>query len=135
MFSTQQINENLNKVGLLSGNNPIGFWIFGEIKGDISPLITKVVSIFETYGDKRLESHLFTSLEILISKKFDESFACKVIELIVPLFENIKDKFPSKDYPTTRKAYYTSGINLEKKYFDGSFDNLNDFDITDFSEE
>lgn len=68
MFVTNEIENNLKKVGLFCGNHSLGFWIYRNLKDDSSPLINKTVSLFETYADRRLESHLFTGLERLLAK-------------------------------------------------------------------
>lgn len=133
MISTAEIEENLNKIGLYCGNHPLGFWIFGKLENDPSPLITKTVSIFETVGDRRLESHLFPGLDNLISKKFDQSFADRVIDLIRPLYA--QENFPSNNCKTLRKRGRITAYELKKKIADGSFFNLNDFQIDEFSDD
>lgn len=135
MLSTQQIEDNLRKVGLACGNHSLGFWIYRNLKEDNSPLITKTVSIFETLGDRRLESHLLVGLERLLAKKYDQSFAQRVIDCVLPLYKGMEDKFPSDDYKTYSKTDKIFTVPLHKKVIDGSFFNFDDIDIAGFDEK
>lgn len=138
MFSTNQIEENLNKVGLLCGNHSLGFWIYENLQNDPAPLITKTVSLFETLGDFRLESHLFPGLDLLLPKIVDEKLADQIIDLISPLYENMKDKFPSDSYNSIKKRQnvtYNSIDELKVKIKDLSFYKLTDYEFESNSDD
>lgn len=135
MLATSAIENNLNKAGFFCGNHSLGFWIYRNLKDDNTPLLTKTVSLFETYSDRRLESHLFAGLEKLLSKKYDQSFAQKVIDTISPLYENMKNLFPSDDCNTFRKVGYNYIQSIQKKVEEGTFFNLDDFDMEEFTDD
>lgn len=134
MSSTNQIEANLNKIGLVCANHSIGFWIYRKIECDSSPLVDKTVSMFETLGDYRLESHLLTGLERLLVKKYDDSFAKKVLLSISPLFESMPEKVPNSKCPSFTKTYRVSANSLKQKISDGSFFCLDDFELNDFND-
>ncbi|KAK8886879.1 hypothetical protein M9Y10_037912 [Tritrichomonas musculus] len=133
--ATNQISEVLAKFGILSGNYPLGFWIYKDIQNDIAPLITKTVSIFKTLGDRRLESHLLTGFEKLLSKKYDQTFANGVIESIMPLYENMKERFPSNNFRTTLKIHSIDKSAINAKIKDGSFFCFEDFDFENYRDD
>ena len=132
MLVTGEIENNLNKIGLVCGNHPLGFWIYRNLKDDSSPLISKTVSMFETYGDRRLESHLFTGLERCISKKYDQEFAQRVIDAITPLYANINNVIPSNDNRTFKRISEIPAKPIHNKILDGSLFNFDDFDIEEY---
>ena len=134
MYVTGQIEANLAKVGLVCGNHPLGFWLYKNLEGDVSPLIQKTVSLFETYGDRRLESHLLTGLERLLEKKYDQTFAQKVVDAILPLYSDKKD-LPSNDNKTFTKTSHIYTVPFAKMIKDGSFFNFEDFDLPEFNED
>ena len=135
MLVTGEIENNLHKVGLICGNHPLGFWIYRNLQNDSSPLITKSVSLFETYGDRRLESHLFTGLERLIPKKFDQTFAQRVVDAISPLYAKCKNLFPSNDNTSFKKVGSIHTKPILQKIKDGSLFNFNDFEIDEYNDE
>lgn len=60
MYATHEIEQNLAKIGLVCGNHSIGFWFYENLQNDSTPNVHKSVSLFETLGDYRLESHVFS---------------------------------------------------------------------------
>jgi hypothetical protein len=82
------------------GNLPLGAWALGEIPGDPAPLVRKYVSVTQTFGDKRLETHLLGGLEI---------FATGIpAEKAVAAVYTARALRPPGDEPT-RRSYYKVG--------------------------
>lgn len=135
MYATNQIEANLNKIGLVCGNHALGFWLYGEVKNDTAPLIQKTVSLFETYGDRRLEANLIVGLELLLVKKFDQEKARQILDAVLPLYENKEEKLPSCQNSTFGKIFNISTIEFWNKVQDGSFFCFDDFDFNDWSDE
>jgi hypothetical protein len=72
---TGRIASILKSSGLLSGNQPLGVWRYGRfapedthsgLKNDCREEIDKYCGIMHTLGDRRLSTHLFQGLEILV---------------------------------------------------------------------
>jgi hypothetical protein len=51
------------RMGFMLGNLPLGAWEYGALAGDVAPKVPKFVSVMQTFGDKRLETHLLVGLE------------------------------------------------------------------------
>ena len=133
IYVNQQIENILNKMNLRSGNRSLGFWIYKNLKNDASPLIEKTVSIFETLGDRRLETHLLAGLEELIPQLFSEDLATKVTKIAIQLYGST-EKIPSINNTTCRRQskVHVSSI---KTILPTLFGSINDYLIDDFSDE
>jgi hypothetical protein len=55
-------------MGLRLGNVPIGVWALGDLEGDSSRLVEKFISVMQTFGDRRLETHLLGGLEQIVTR-------------------------------------------------------------------
>jgi hypothetical protein len=63
-----QLKPLFNSLALKLGNLPLGVWEYGALEGDLSPLVPKCVSVMQTFGDKRLETHLLGGLEQIVTR-------------------------------------------------------------------
>lgn len=100
LYVTPIINEYLEKINMVSGNIPLGMWIYGPLQGDESPLVEKSVVLMETIGDKRLENHLFIGIERMMEKLITQEIATKVVESVAKMYEDRGIKPPSLDNAT-----------------------------------
>lgn len=134
IFVNDQIEESLNKIGLMSANHSIGFWLYKDLQNDVSPLIQKSVTLFKTLGDRRLETHLFAGLEKLIPKKFTEKLCDQVIELILPLYDNNRDLIPQRSNPSYHRVAQVN-TRIIKNFVITNHNNLNNVRIEDFNDD
>jgi hypothetical protein len=51
------------RMGFLLGNLPLGVWQYVDLEGDVAPKVPKFASVMQTFGVKRLETHLLVGLE------------------------------------------------------------------------
>ena len=76
------------QLGARLGNVPVGFWMYKDVENDPAPLIQKTVTIMETFGDKRFETHLLAGFEKIIPQLYAEN-VCKVaVEAVGKLFKD-----------------------------------------------
>lgn len=69
LFMTQEINTFLQEFGYETGNKSHGFWLYSEEippeLNNVFPKIPKFCGVFETFGEKRVATHLFQGFEAL----------------------------------------------------------------------
>ena len=93
-----------DKLNILLGNIPIGFWEYKNLNNDPAPLINKCVTIMETFGDKRLETHLFTGIEKIFQEFFNSDNCEKCINEINDLYIKNMLNPPSDNNRTYSRA-------------------------------
>ena len=130
LFTIRELKPFFDKLKILMGNLPLGFWKYVNLRNDPSPNIEKCVCVMETIGDKRVETHFFGGAEKILDKLISEE-NCK--ELLNKLENIYKDKNitpPSSKNMTFNKAsklpLNDMGISiLKKRYsFDKAMDNF-----------
>ena len=57
LYGIREVKPYFDKLNILVGNYPLGFWKYINLKDDPSPNIDKCVCVMETIGDKRVETH------------------------------------------------------------------------------
>jgi hypothetical protein len=72
-WMTNYASKILHQEGILVGNVPVGIWKYEYFQKDNAlnlkdetPLIDKFCGVFETFGEKRLATHLLQGLEVLL---------------------------------------------------------------------
>ena len=78
-YLTWLVNESLSNFGFFTGNTPREYWKYKE--GDFD-LIDKFCGVFETFGEKRLGSHLIVGLELMINEYFKDLPESLVLDLM-----------------------------------------------------
>ena len=130
LFTIRELKPYFDKLNILMGNLPLGFWKYVNLRNDPAPNIEKCACVMETIGDKRVETHFFGGAEKLLDKLISEE-NCK--ELLNKLENIYKDKNitpPSSKNMTFNKAsklpLNDMGISiLKKRYsFDKAMDNF-----------
>lgn len=78
-YLTWLINENLRNFGFFTGNKAKEYWKYRESDFE---LIEKFCGVFETFGEKRLGSHLIVGLELMVNKFFKDLPEDLVLDLM-----------------------------------------------------
>ena len=65
LYMTQLIGECLKPQGFVTGNIPLGMWEY-KLESDCQPEAKKYCAFFETFGEKRLSTHLLSGLNALL---------------------------------------------------------------------
>ncbi|KAH0789706.1 Adenylyltransferase and sulfurtransferase MOCS3 [Histomonas meleagridis] len=118
LYMSQKLTSIFNKLGLLFGNEPLGFWNYANLLNDPTPLIQKSVAIFRTYGDLRLEHHLFSGLELFLQTKLPEEIATKSLSLISTLYSSCSICAPSNNNKTYQRIDLLNFSNYENFIID-----------------
>jgi len=130
LYALREIKPYFDKLNILIGNSPLGFWKYVNLKNDPSNNIEKCVCIMKTIGDKRLETHFIIGSEKMLNELISESDCNKLVNLINEIYINNHIKPPSSINPTFKRAlnmplYEISETILKKRYsFDKGIDNL-----------
>ncbi|CDW85126.1 UNKNOWN [Stylonychia lemnae] len=69
IYFSEKINNLLNQKGFVLGNTPYGLWKYSEDIDNLTndcPKLDKYCGIYKTFGDKRLATHLFQGIEIIL---------------------------------------------------------------------
>ena len=125
LYTLNMLKSYFDKLDILLGNIPIGFWEYKNLNNDPAPLIKKCVCIMETFGDKRLETHLFTGIEKIFDQFFNYDNCEKCVFEINNLFNENKLNPPSDNNRTYSRGFkfpYTQFTNEIQKFLnDDSF--------------
>ncbi|KAH0786590.1 Adenylyltransferase and sulfurtransferase MOCS3-1 [Histomonas meleagridis] len=112
MYASRLISQTFEKISLLSGNYPLGFWIYDNLQNDPTPSISKCAAIFLTHGDRRLESHLLTGLEKLLTIKFNQKTVGKSLESVKSLYNFELPSDTNRTYSRVSKLKFNAISNF-----------------------
>ena len=133
LFGIREVKPYFDKLNILVGNLPLGFWKYTNLRNDPSPNIEKCVCVMETIGDKRVETHFLCGSEKILDKLISEEKCEELINKLGDIYKNKKITPPSSRNMTFKRALdlplYDMGASvLNKRYsFDKSID---DFEST-----
>ena len=88
LYMTQLVSECLKPEGFITGNIPLGMWEY-DLEYDKLPEVKKYCAFYETFGDKRLSTHLLTG----------------VTQLLPTLLKNFSNEELIKYFPEKRKKF------------------------------
>ncbi len=130
LYALREIKPYFDKLNILIGNSPLGFWKYVNLKNDPSSNIEKCVCVMKTIGDKRLETHFIIGAEKMLKELISESDCVKLVNLVNEIYIKQNINPPSSRNPTFKRALdmplYDIGISiLKKRYsFDKAIDNF-----------
>ncbi len=130
LYALREIKPYFDKLNILIGNSPLGFWKYVNLKNDPCSNIEKCVCIMKTIGDKRLETHFIIGAEKMLKELISESDCVKLVNLVNEIYIKQNINPPSSRNPTFKRALdmplYDIGISiLKKRYsFDKAIDNF-----------
>ena len=130
LYALREIKPYFDKLNILIGNSPLGFWKYVNLKKDPSSNIEKCVCVMKTIGDKRLETHFIIGAEKMLKELISESDCVKLVNLVNEIYIKQNINPPSSRNPTFKRALemplYDIGISiLKKRYsFDKAIDNF-----------
>ena len=130
LYALREIKPYFDKLNILIGNSPLGFWKYVNLKNDPSSNIEKCVCVMKTIGDKRLETHFIIGAEKMLKELISESDCVKLVNLVKEIYIKQNINPPSSRNPTFKRALdmplYDIGISiLKKRYsFDKAIDNF-----------
>ena len=133
LYGIREVKPYFDKLNILVGNSPLGFWKYNNLKDDPSPNIDKCVCVMETIGDKRVETHFICGSEKMLYNLIDEDKCEDLIEKINKIYINKNIRPPSAQNTTFSRAlelplYDMGKAILEKRYtFEKAMEN---FDLT-----
>ena len=130
LYALREIKPYFDKLNILIGNSPLGFWKYVNLKNDPCSNIEKCVCIMKTIGDKRLETHFIIGAEKMLKDLISENDCVKLVNLIKDIYVKNKINPPSSRNPTFKRALdmplYDIGDSILKiRYsFDKAIDNF-----------
>ena len=130
LYGIREVKPYFDRLGILVGNNPLGFWKYINLKNDPSPNIDKCVCIMETIGDKRVETHFICASEKMLYDLINEDKCDNLINKINKLYTDRKIHPPSPQNTTFSRAldlplYDMGSAILAKRYsFDKAIENF-----------
>ena len=130
LYGIREVKPYFDKLNILVGNYPLGFWKYINLKDDPSPKIEKCVCVMETIGDKRVETHFICGSEKMLYNIINEDKCEELIGQINQIFINNKLRPPSSKNTTFSRAlelplYDMGQAILDKRYtFDKAMDNF-----------
>ena len=125
LYGIREVKPYFDKMNILVGNLPLGFWKYVNLKDDPSPKIEKCVCVMETIGDKRVETHFLCGSEKILNELITEE-KCQELLNKVKIICKEKNITPPSSYNMTFKRaldlpLYDMGDSVLKKRY--SFDN------------
>ena len=130
LFGIREVKPYFDKLNILIGNYPLGFWKYTNLKDDPCPNIDKCVCVMETIGDKRVETHFICGSEKMLSNLINEDKCEELINKINKIFVSNNIRPPSAHNTTFSRAlelplYDMGKAVLDKRYtFDKAIDNF-----------
>ena len=130
LYGIREVKPYFDKLDILVGNTPLGFWKYVNLKDDPSPKIDKCVCVMETIGDKRVETHFICASERMLKDLINEDKCTDLVERINEIFTSKKMRPPSPQNPTFTRAldlplYDMGDAILKKRYtFEKAMDNF-----------
>ena len=130
LYGIREVKPYFDKLNILVGNYPLGFWKYINLKDDPSPKIDKCVCVMETIGDKRVETHFICGSEKMLYNIINEDKCEELVNRINQIFINNKMNPPSPQNTTFSRAlelplYDMGKAILDKRYtFDKAMDNF-----------
>ena len=130
LYGIREVKPYFDKLDILVGNYPLGFWKYMNLKNDPSPNIDKCVCIMETIGDKRVETHFICGSEKMLYNLINEDKCEELLERINKLFLGKNIRPPSAQNTTFSRAmelplYDMGKAILEKRYtFEKAIENF-----------
>jgi len=100
----REIQPFFDKLNILIGNFPLGFWKYVNLKDDPAENIEKCVCVMKTLGDKRLETHFICGSEILLNKLISTDDCLNLINKINQFYLNKNIQPPSAINKTFKRA-------------------------------
>ena len=100
MYTLQQLQPLFSALKVRLGNAPVGYWMYKNLENDPAPLVQKTVSVMETLGDRRFETHLLAGFELKIVHFFSEDIYKFTIENVAKLFSQNGMAPPSNENRT-----------------------------------
>lgn len=132
LYGLREVKPYFDKLNILIGNSPLGFWKYINLKNDPSPNIEKCVCVMETIGDKRVETHFISGSEKMLYDIIDEDKCKDLVNRINEIYLK-KDILPPSDKNTTFSRavklplYDMGGAILKKRYtFDIAMENFDE---------
>ena len=131
LYGIREVKPYFDKINILLGNSPLGFWKYMNLKDDPSPLIEKCVCVMETLGDKRVETHFICGSEKMLSEIISEKDCGDIIGEVNQLYKSKKLLPPSPSNTTFSRAlrlplYEMGNGVLSKRYtFEKAMDDFN----------
>ena len=104
LYALREIKPYFDKLNILIGNSPLGFWKYINLKNDNCSEIEKCVCIMETIGDKRLETHFLIGVEKMLSKLIKEEKCKELIYLINNEYKKNKIRPPNSNNTTFKRV-------------------------------
>ena len=130
LFGIREVKPYFDKLDILVGNIPLGFWKYINLKNDPSPNIDKCVCIMETIGDKRVETHFICGSEKMLYNMINEEKCEDLVNKINRIYINKNIRPPSGQNTTFSRAldlplYDMGNAILSKRYtFEKAMDNF-----------
>ena len=130
LYGIREVKPYFDKLGILVGNTPLGFWKYINLKDDPSPNIDKCVCVMETIGDKRVETHFICASERMLYDLITEDKCNELVNKLNEIFKNKQMRPPSPVNPTFTRAldlplYDMGSAILSKRYtFDKAMENF-----------
>ena len=125
LYGIREVKPYFDKLNILVGNLPLGFWKYINLKDDPSPKIEKCVCVLETLGDKRVETHFLCGSEKILKDLIPEDKCRELLEKINNIYREKNIVPPSSTNTTFKRALelplYDMGDSVLKKRY--SFDN------------
>ena len=104
LYGIREVKPYFDKLNILVGNYPLGFWKYINLKDDPSPNIDKCVCVMETIGDKRVETHFICGSEKMLYNLINEDKCEELLERINKLFLGKNIRPPSAQNTTFSRA-------------------------------
>ena len=130
LFGIREVKPYFDKLDILVGNIPLGFWKYINLKNDPSPNIEKCVCVMETIGDKRVETHFICGSEKMLYNMINEEKCEELVNKINRIYINKNIRPPSGQNTTFSRAlelplYDMGSAILSKRYtFEKAMDNF-----------
>ena len=130
LYGIREVKPYFDKLKILVGNLPLGFWKYINLKNDPSPNIEKCVCVMETIGDKRIETHFICGSEKMLYDLISEDKCEDLVNEINKIYINNKMRPPSPQNTTFSRAldlplYDMGNAILSKRYtFDLAMENF-----------
>ena len=130
LFGIREVKPYFDKLNILVGNYPLGFWKYTNLKNDPCPNIDKCVCVMETIGDKRVETHFICGSEKMLANLINEDKCEELIDKINKIYASNNIRPPSAHNTTFSRAlelplYDMGKAILDKRYtFDKAMDNF-----------